>query len=214
MQFNRWVRAVVLSSLALGIALGSAPRAARAESPAATPAEPAAEGSTTDPTAAPAPKKHAVRLSISYLNTFMNPFPGYSTSGLGPSAVYEFIWSPHFTFGIQMGYRWFMSNPGFTWFGYGFLMKDYFTKEQPFPGVRPYFEYGLLLASIRAAGRTSYAIAHDTRLSLGMDIGFSAKFPLLLFFDATYHLSWLGYFNTDSINLMAAEFNLGVRYVF
>lgn len=166
------------------------------------------------------PARRALRVSMSYMNTFLNPFPGKSTSGIGPSGTYELAFTPNFIVGIHMAYRWFLSNPGFRWWGYGFMLKHYLANERETPGLRPYLEYGLLVASIRTSEFDSYGLAHDTRLTIGTDISLGKNVDFLfardtvLFVDATYHLCWLGYFNTPSINLMAAELNLGVRFKF
>jgi hypothetical protein len=144
---------------------------------------------------------------------FLNPF-GLATTGIGPSAVYEFLLSPRFSIGINLAYHWYLGQPQVSQLGYGLLLKHYFQQEQPRPGVRPYLEYGLLLSSTRISDRDSYAIAHDTRLTAGLDFVIFKSLPVVFCFDATYHLSWIGFFNNPSYNLMAAEFVLGARYLF
>lgn len=177
-----------------------------------------AEESTPTPDTTP---KRGVRMTASYLNTFLNPFPGHSTSSLGPTVTYEFLVSKNFNIGLYLAYRPFIGTLGWSWLGYGVVMKDYlfdmiagWVNSSYTPGrVRPYFEYGLLVASVRVPGREHYAIAHDTKLGLGLEVAIDSKARWHAVGDVAYHLSWIRYFNTDANNLMAAELNLGIRYV-
>lgn len=162
-----------------------------------------------------------LRMTASYLNTFLNPFPPLSTSSLGPAVTYEFIVSKNVDVGLYLAYRPFIGSPSWNWLGYGVVMKDYLydmirgwaDHEYESGRVRPYFEYGLLVSSIRVPGRNYYAIGHDTKLGLGLEVAIDARRHWQIVTDVAYHLCWLRYFDTEATNLMAAELNLGLRYV-
>lgn len=176
---------------------------------------------STSATATHSAPTRGLRITTSYLNTFLNPFPPLGTSSIGPALTYEFIVSRNVNVGIFLGYRPFWGSATWTWLGYGLVMKDYlydmirgWGSSEYIPGrVRPYFEYGLLVASIRVPGREYYGIAHDTKLGIGLEVALDSRAHWHAVGDVAYHLTWLRYFNTDMTNLMAAELNLGIRYV-
>jgi len=170
-------------------------------------ASPALAQTAPEPAPAPAPTR-ALKVGLCAQWLPSNPFAGAAAAGPGVIAVYEFLLTPRFALGLELGLRGLFGESAVTQVVYGAVLKH---AVGPGPGapLRPYLQYGLLQQISRQSGHDGAAVAYDAGLTAGADFAVSSA-PLFL--EAAFHFSHLSALDRLPLSASYAEVVLGGRF--
>jgi hypothetical protein len=153
---------------------------------------------------APTPTR-ALKVGLSAQYLVSNPFEGTSSSaGTGLEATYEFLLTPQFALGINLGYHQYFGSNAVAQIVYGLVLKHYLFSPHF------YLQYGLLQQILHERGHSGAAVAYDAGLMSGCDFTLG---PLPLFVEGAFHISHLTFIDLAPQNQSYFELIAGTRIV-
>ncbi len=156
----------------------------------------------------------SITLGISGVYVYKDDFGGLAP-GYGGMITYNYHLSEDYLLGINL-LRYELhpgSNPGLMSFSYGFTFQHFWKKSWGDLGnFLPYLSYSILLNQGILAGVSGRALAHNTRIALGMEVKLEQRHHLGL--EGLWNYASYGYFGMDGKNYQNAGLGLNYRYSF